>query len=51
MTTIAFKILPDLKTLFEKKCGPVPISKILRGLIRAFVNGQITIDDLDLSDE
>lgn len=51
MTTITFKLFPNLKDLFEQKCGPIPASKILRGLVRAFVAGLIKLEDLDLSDE
>ena len=49
MINITFAIHFELKEEFVKKCGPIAYSKILRGLIRAFVDGRISLKDLDLA--
>ena len=48
MIHITFGLLKELKTAFVTTCGAVPYAKVLRGLIRAFVSGQIKIEELEL---
>ncbi len=45
---ITFALPPDLKKAFIQKCKPIAYSLILRGLIRAFISGQIKITDLEV---
>ncbi len=46
--SITISILPELKQSFKDKCSPIAYSKILRALIRAFINGQIKLEDLEV---
>ncbi len=47
MTNFTFKLPLDLLRKFRERCGLISMSKIMRLLIEFFVNGQVSIEDLE----